>query len=273
MDRWAANTLRTVGIILTSGLTLIIGLVFVLFSICAAQGGFSGYKHSNEAVAYGVGAFAVLIGGIAMIAWLARGIYRSPAEEHAYPAAGAALTAAEVGASGLLHLSPVGRKATERLVLALGAQIVVSGLGWVVNQLAFWTRPQQFAAHNWTLLLLAPFVLYHIPYAILIYALVKRPDRRAFTYSIAVPSVMILQALFSLTVVSYYYVHRPMGFVLLFVPWAIHIVILVLAYQAIQQVGLHPQPTSLILAAVVTYLFLSFIHAATPFLYRFSLYH
>jgi hypothetical protein len=58
--------------------------------------------------------------------------------------------------------------------------------------------------------------------------------------------------------------------IVLFVPWAIHIVILVLAYQAIQQVGLHPEPVSLIVAAVVTFIFFSLIHAITPLLYRFT---
>ena len=58
--------------------------------------------------------------------------------------------------------------------------------------------------------------------------------------------------------------------IVLFVPWAIHIVILVLAYQTIQQVGLHPEPSSMIVAAVVMFVFFSLIHVLTPFLYRFT---
>jgi hypothetical protein len=69
-------------------------------------------------------------------------------------------------------------------------------------------------------------------------------------------------------VVSYYYVHQPMGFLLPVVPWLLHILILVLAYQAIQQIGLHPAPSSLIVAAVITFIFYSMINGITPLLYR-----
>jgi hypothetical protein len=64
------------------------------------------------------------------------------------------------------------------------------------------------------------------------------------------------------------YVHKPLGFVFLFLPWILHIVILVLAYQAIQQVGVHPEPASLVVAAVVTFIYLVCIQAANPMLYR-----
>ncbi len=271
MERWAANTLRTLGIILTSGFVLILSLLLVLLSICASQGGLSGTRHTEQVVPYLAGAAGVVILGVWLIVWLARGIARSSALEtasipatadaHAIPQSGSTLNLP-------LHLSPLGRKAIDRLVLALGAQILISAIAWIVNQLTFWTHPNRFAPHNWTLILLAPFIVYHIPYAVLIYALTKHPDRRAFAYSIAVPAVTILQAVFSLAVLSYYYVHNPMGLLLLVVPWCIHIVILVLAYKAIQQVGIHPQPASLIVAALVTFLFFSTLHVLTPMLYR-----
>ncbi|MGA2103569.1 MAG: hypothetical protein ABSG34_20820 [Candidatus Sulfotelmatobacter sp.] len=274
MERWAANTLRTLGIILTAGFVLVVGLFLALLSLCAAQGGFAGGRHPDQAAGYAVGAVLVLIVGIAVISTLARGIFRSA--ETAAPASSTVSIpslSAETGPqrSFPLHLSPLSRKAIDRLVFALGAQILVSAACWIYGQLHFWTAPRTFQPHNWTLTLLAPFILYHIPYALLIYALLKRPGRIAFSYSIAVPAVLVLQSLFSLTVVSYYYVHHPAGFALFVIPWALHIVILVLAYQAIQQVGLHPEPSSLIIAAVVAFFFFSVIHIATPFLYRLTL--
>jgi hypothetical protein len=272
MERWAANTLRTLGIILTAGFVIITSLLLALLSLCAAQGGIGGTKHPEQVVPYAVGAVLVLIGGIVLIIKLARGI--SLSHDMPLPAAPTALpTVVDADQPSVplhLHLSPRGRTAIDRLVLALAAQIVISAIGWIVGQLNFWTAPTGFARHNWTLMLLAPFVLYHIPYALLIYGLLKRPDRLAFTYSIAVPAVLILQSVFSLAVVGYYYVHHPAGFALFVIPWAIHIVVLVLAYQAIQQVGLHPAPSSLIVAAVVTFLFFTVIHGLTPFIYRFT---
>lgn len=268
MERWAANTIRTLGIVLIAGFVGITSLFLALCSFCAAQGGFGGNKHPEQVVPYAAGAVGVLVVGIFAIGRLARDISRSFAL--AVADSGGAIPAETIAESFIsvpVHLSPLGRKAINRLAMAMAAQIAVSPVFWIVNQLIFWTRPRGLAPHNWTALLLAPFILYHIPYAILIYLLLKRPDRRAFTYSIAVPSVQILQSLFGLSVVVFYYVHQPTGFLLLFLPWAIHIVILVFAYKAIQQVGIHPPPSSIFAAAILTFLYFSFIHVATPFLY------
>jgi hypothetical protein len=267
MERWAANTLRTLGIILTAGFVLVTSLLLLLLSMCAAQGGAGVTNQSGQVVPFLLGAVAVLVLGIWFIVWLARGIFRSGLV--AEPVAARVLPPSEPASSVPLHLSPLGRKAIDRLVFALGAQIVLSALAWIFNQLHFWTARLPYARQNWTLALLAPYILYHLPYAILIYVLLKKPDRRTFAYSLAVPAVMILQAVFSLGVIGYYFVHQPQGFLLLVLPWLIHIVILVLAYQAIQQVGLHPEPSSILIAAVATFAFFSLIHVITPFLYRF----
>ena len=268
MERWAANTLRTLGIILTAGFVMITSLLLALFSLCAAQGGIGDTKHPEQVVPFAVGAVLVLILGIFVIVKLSRGISHSPNVPQGAETTLPSIVSPQQSTLPL-HLSPVGRTAIDRLVLALAAQIVLSAIAWIVGQLRFWSAPTTLAPHNWTLMLLAPFVLYHIPYALLIFGLLKRPDRLAFTYSIAVPAVLLLQSLFSLTIVSYYYVHHPAGFALFVIPWAIHIVILVFAYQAIQKVGLHPAPSSLIVAAVLTFLFFTVIHGLTPFLYRF----
>ena len=274
MERWAANTLRTLGIILTAGFVLVTSLILLLFSMCAAQGDFGGSKHPDQVVPYVIAAGLMVILGVLVIVRLARGIYRSPAIAGPTPAsipAGALPPSAPAPTRSdiPLHLSPLSRQPVTQLVLALAAQIVVSSAAWFFGQLHFWSRPRAFAPHNWTLVLLAPFVLFHIPYAILIYVLLKRPDRRAFTYAIAVPAVLILESLFSVSLIGRYYVHQPMGFVLLLVPWLIHIVNIVLAYKAIQQTGLHPEPASLLVAALVAFAFFSLIHVVTPFLYRF----
>src|SRR5258708_4367580 len=79
MERWAANTLRTLGIILTANVVLVGSLFLVLLSMCAAGGGFGGAKHSEQVVPYLVGAGLVLVLGIFVIVRLARGIFRSMA--------------------------------------------------------------------------------------------------------------------------------------------------------------------------------------------------
>ena len=273
MERWAANTLRTLGIILMAGFVLITSLILLLLSMCAAQGDFGGNKHPDQVVPYLVAAGLVLVLGLLVIVRLARGILRSmPTSTISEPAAAGVpagvLPPPEPASSVPLHLSPLGRKAIERLAFALGAQIVLSAASLSFSQLQFWSgrRP---APHGWTLVLIASFLLSHAPYAILIYVLHNRPDRRAFAYALAVPAVLILQSLF-FGMGGFYYLHDPRGFILFLLPWLIHIVILALAYQAIQKIGLHPDPASLIVAAVVAFFFFSIIHVITPVLYRLA---
>jgi hypothetical protein len=269
MERWAANTLRTLGIILTAGFVLLTSLFLLLLAMCASQGGIGGTKHPEQVVPYVTAAVVVLLLGIWLIAWLARGILRSKLVAEPLPAGVAPAAESVEGHSAVpLHLSPASLRAINLLVLAMAAQIAVSAVVWIINQSAFWRAPHDIALHNWFVATLVPYILYHVPYAILIYILLKRPDRRAFAYCIAVPAVLVLQSLFSLGLYTHYLAHYQVAFLLLVVPWATHIVILVLAYQAIQQVGIHPQPSSLIVAAIVMFIFFSVIQGATPFLYR-----
>ncbi len=288
MERWAANTLRTLGIILTAGFVLVTSAYLALMSSCAANGGYGGIKRPDEAFNYAVGAVLVAAAGVAVIAWLARGIYRSrhpsapPASDGYWPADPSATASAphpstESGSASPpvpLHLSPLGRKSIDRLVLAIGAQIALSAFVLIFNQIRFWSGPHIFApfpAHSWFLVVVIPFVLYHIPYGLLIYFLLLRPDRRAFTYALAVPAVLIMQALLSLGYFGLFSTQHSLAMILLIVPWAVHILILVLAYQSIQQVGLHPEPASLIVAALASFLFFGCLHVITGFFVRYSL--
>ena len=278
MERWAANTLRTLGIILTAGFVLISCLFFFLLTVCAA-GPSMGGSPGNPTTAAGFAAVGILIAvaGGCFIAWLARGIFRSqpvPADILATPAGSPSVEGTsppEFKPSIPLHLSPLGQKAVYRLVLVLAAQIAVSVVTWLLSQFRFWTAPRAFTSHNWILTLIAPYILHQLPYAALIYFLLKRPTRLAFTCAIAIPSVLLLQSFFGLAVITTYYIQHPVGFLLLIIPWSLHIVIIVMAYKAIQQVGLHPEPSSIIVAAIAAWFYFSLIQTITAFLYRFIL--
>jgi hypothetical protein len=272
MESWVANTLRTLGIILTAGFMLVGSLFLLLLAMCASQGDFGGNKHPEQVVPYIFAAVALLISGIWFIAWLGRGIYRSsnvPQPLVADGPIGPTYAASRPASLAVpFHLSPLGLRSVYRLVAAIAAQILISAAAWAFNEVRFWASIKSLPPTPPTLILLVPYVLYHVPYALLIYFLLKRPDRRTFTYSVAVPAVVILQSLFSRAVLSYLYIHEPLGFFFMFLPWALHIVILVLAYKAIRQVGVEPQPASLVVAALVTFLYFVVINAVNPFLYR-----
>lgn len=282
MERWAANTLRTLGIILMSGFVLIGSMLLLLLSMCASAGG-----HSDQGAPFALGAVVTMIVGIALVSWFARAIFRSstipdpPAVEslfaRPYAESREPVPAPEPEPvprpelSVPLHLSPLGRQSIHHLVLALAAQIGVSAVAWFFNQLRFWTAPRAFAPHNWTLTLIAPYILHQLPYAILIYYLLKRPNRAVFTFAIAVPAVLVLQSLFGLSLIGMYYIHHPLGFLLLAVPWSLHIVILVMAYKTIQQVGLHPYPSSIMAAAAASFFYFLMIQSTTAVLYHYRL--
>src|SRR5216684_1773555 len=177
MERWAANTLRSLANILLAGLVLISSLFLLLLSLCSWQGGFSGDKHPDQALIYLIAAVSVMVVGSLLSGWLARSIIRSSAADFAPPAATFPPGVSAPSPSAVTrpaarsiprHFSPLGRKTINRLVFALIAQIVLSAVTWFYNQLHLWTAPRAFAPHNWTLILLAPFILYHLPYAILI---------------------------------------------------------------------------------------------------------
>lgn len=271
MADWLDNTIRTIVIIVLSGFVLIVSAFFFLLSLCARGMNFGGSNSSGEGGVLLLIALAVLIGGIFGVSQLARALFRSsPETVSAVDYSILSPAPAQTEASKLyvpLHLSPLGQRAVNHLALAMAVQIVLSPIGWILSQLHFWT-PLRPYSHAPFLILAVAFILHHLPYAILIYLLLKQPTRFAFTYSVAVPAVLLLQSLFSISIVGVYLTHNPIGLVLLLIPWSIHIVVLVLSYKAIQQVGLHPQPASLLLAAIAIFFYFSIIQSVTALLYR-----
>src|SRR5215831_12225890 len=188
MEQWASNTLRIIGIVLTAGFALVASLFLFLMSMCAYGGDLNGRKHPDQVIPYLVAGIAVMGTGVAISAFLARGIRHSPGSPvTAAPAGFSALQSPALESSAPIELSPSNQKAIAPVVFAMAAQIGLSALVWFWAQRRFWTPPHQVPNHNWALLLLAPFVLYHIPYGVLMYQLLKKTDRRAFTYSVAVP--------------------------------------------------------------------------------------
>jgi len=281
VERWATNTLRTLGVVVTT--ILVIGGCYFLLLIAwfvVIRGGLTQnarilHPQAGDAFFGAILAtIALVTAGIVMIAKLAKGIVRPSARSNIVPtAAGSATIPAAAApprlpspASRSLHLPlwPVGHKTIDCLVLALVAQIAISAI--TLFQLA--TRA--FVPHNWTLMLLPPFILSEVPYAILIYVLLKRPGRRAFTFLIAMLVIPILETLFNPVFLNSYsqiYRNHARGLVWLVLSGLIYVVTLVLAYVAIQQTRLWPKFSSVIAATTVMFFYFFCIKAITPYLY------
>jgi hypothetical protein len=291
MDRRTHNSLRILGIIVTSILVVAacLFLGYIAFFIILI-GGLSSSprilhpRTANSFFAIILAVIALVTGGVVIIGRLYIGIVGDPRSMRPQPPeptlseAEGAVQRSEARqptvepvrvpatAAPLRNASPA-RNVIDRLVLAVIAQIAVRGI--TLLQVA--TRP--FVPRNWTLMLLGPFILLQLPDVLLIYLLLKRPDRRAFTFLIAILAIPILNALFNpLILVSYrqIYLNGSTGLLWLALSGLIYAALLILSYLAIRRTGLRPKLSSVILTTVAAFLYFFFflIREITPYLYR-----
>ncbi|HKN17976.1 MAG TPA: hypothetical protein VJX47_13585 [Candidatus Sulfotelmatobacter sp.] len=150
------------------------------------------------------------------------------------------------------HLSPASRRAIQRLVLVIAVQVttqvlpVVLGWRWALRS----TLPAYRQALFTTFLMA---LATNLPYLVLIVSLLRRPGSRAFGYSLAIPSLLLLSGIFGSSVTIFYVLrmtHSLASFLML-VPWLLHALILYLAWKAIRLTGIFPDPARILVAAVV----------------------
>jgi hypothetical protein len=309
MDRFTANTFRTLGIILISIFVLVCSIVLLLLALCAgmqgAVGGTGYHDPQTVNLFYGsiVGAVVVVAFGVLVIAKLAKGIVREPAglspsalpvwgqqpspvqqSEAAQPpplSTDPTLAQSDVPQATLAppstaeprptpdvvtHLSPASRAAIQRLVAAIAAQVVLGTLGW--------QRALHYTATPFHLNRVVPYVsgfATNLPYLVLLLSLFLRPGRRAFAYALTIPSILLLSGLFGSSAIIFYLLRTantssPLLSFLLLVPWALHILIVYLAWKAIRLTGILPNPARLIAAAAVTIAYYTLLPAPLAYL-------
>lgn len=317
MDRFAANTLRTLGIILTSIFVILGCLVLLAIALCfgaiASQSHNPNDQTSGSAVALGaIIAGVVLVSvGVFVISTLAKGMVTAstlppqpytlvpppvtkPAEpakprsdetkldqalasmesmakrtaqppaaeqpkfsEQAKPVATPARIPSPPSERHVdpAHLSPASRSAIRSLAYAIvakiAAEVALGIVGWngalTVPRFARVPFPiYRFGFLAWGLAAIAP-------HLVLLYALARRPGPRAFAYALVIPSLHLLFGIFGQS--AYFaFVLRTGQFaapLLSTAAWLIDILILYLAWKAIRQTGIEPNPMRLIVASVV----------------------
>jgi hypothetical protein len=268
MERRAANTLRILAIVATALIVIVVcGVLLYLALFLVMMGALTEHTmilHPQGAnFVYGaiLATFALVAVGVIVIGRLATGIIRGRNASQVP----ARLIPSPSSRYVQLHLSSAAGKTIDRLVLALGAQILVTTIT------VFQRASGPLVPHGWALMLVIPFVLVEIPDAILIYVLLKRPGRAAFTFLIAMLIFPVLQALFNpLVFIPYRQIFRnpSMGAIWLVLSELIYLVTVVLAYLAIRQTGLRPRPAPAILATVATSFYFLLVTGITPYLYR-----
>lgn len=333
MDRFANNTLRTLGIILTSIFVILGCLVLLLLALCfglIANIGGSGHV-DEKTMTLAIGAFAaavvLVVGGVAVVSKLSKGIVREgalqtstpyslipppqPASKPSLPAPLSdeakldhALASLEAKVRSpepppkiaptekveppkqpqplpdvmlvhstrdvppprpvdIDHLSPASRTAIRQLAYAIvakvAAEVALGLVGWfgALGVPRFVRVPfpvYRFGFVAWGLAAIAPLL-------VLLYALSRRPGPRAFAYALVIPSLHLVFGIFGHSALLAFILRAgQMGTPLLsLAELLLDILILYLAWKAIRQTGIEPNPARLIVASVVIFLYTSFL--------------
>lgn len=320
MDRFAANTLRTLGIIAVAIFVIVGSLVLVLLALCfGALANINGSGHPDQQTV-GLAAGAVLAaalliaGGVFIIARLSKGMVRDEPEfsgsvvphyplvpETTQPEIPEPPSAPDIvpptppppiastppplsprsvqfpapapppvpvptpasAARVVTHFSPASRTAIRRLVLAITVKLAAEAAfvfaGWYLPLRS--SAPIPFSHFNilaWGIASIAPLM-------VLIYALLRHPGPRAFAYSLVIPALQIFLGFFGHSATLFLIFRgaapglHPALSLFSLVPWFFDILILYLAWQAINLTGIHPSPKRLIIASVVIFLYTSLL--------------
>jgi hypothetical protein len=301
MDRFVTNTLRTLGLIVMAIVVIAISLGLALLGLCFAilssadhHGGAS--PQSNNALYLGIAAaIIVLVGGIFVIASMARVIFRksktqdrnqglpplppyslippvprpnavepsatSPQPNVILPAAAPLATLpADAPRRPVLdaatHLSPASRVAIDRLILAIAAQVSAQ----VIVGVAEWLWAAQITMPRFRLhgvLLLAWSLAAIAPYILLVIALRRRPGTTAFSFCLVIPGFRSFFGLFGQTasVIVFLRTFHSGMPMLSAIPWTLDVLIFYLAWKAIRLTGIEPSPGRLILSFIDIFLY------------------
>ena len=268
MDQQSAIALRSLGIALTSVLLIGASAVLLLASLCFGLIA-SGTKEpqlwyvSMGALGAGV---ALIIGGLAIISKLSRGIVQLSAAgvvpnaviagTQAAPGTAAATRATSFVIDSA-HFSLASKNAVRNLLLAIGTLIafdVASGFIPAVYPHAF--RLQGLAM---SYSILAYRLLAIAPYVVLLFAIRRSPSPRSFAYALAVPAIPTAWGVLSMPLAVRAFPRFPADCtlkVLAFIaPFALDIAILYFAWIAIKRTGIYPPPRRLIIACCVIFVY------------------
>jgi hypothetical protein len=95
------------------------------------------------------------------------------------------------------------------------------------------------------------------PHLILLIYLFRKPGRTTFAYALIIPSLHLLLGLIGHSAFLAF-ILRPGQIaapLLSIIPWMLDLLILYLAWKAIRQTGIHPDPPRLLIAAAVIVLY------------------
>jgi hypothetical protein len=273
LERWAANTLRIIGMVLISLILSGASLLLLLLSICSWTGGLENKADRGLAFSYVLGLVCVLAVGIFLISYLSKGVVRSTSLQPGAPPFAVRSPRSDVP----VHLSPASIEAIRNLSYGIGAAIALGVVLWgttIYHLLAIRAPASSLErVHQpWLIVALIGAAIHYLPYVLLLFRLQRKPDRLALAFAMGIPAASLLQTLTSLQpllrLVSYPQTWSR-GLLPTLVAIAAQIAILYLAWRANQHLGYRQEPASLLVAAVAAYTYFLIFGSSNTWMYRF----
>jgi hypothetical protein len=268
MERWVENTFRTIGILLLSAAVRIVSGVLLLLSMCAYSGASGGGTHTGAAMQFFLPAVAVFVVGIFFIVKLARGLFRSINQAIPAPQYGQlpVVPQSTTHPSAELTATPDVQKTIQQIVIVMIVQVVVGYLGWLVLMQLSSMSGGAYAPK--LTFVLVPFILSHLPYAILGVLLLTRPSVTALTFTLVVTTISLLRRAPVLFFLITNLLRTPGPFALSILGCIFEGLIIAQCFKALQKSNARPQPATVAIAVVVSIVYFVVLSAATPALYR-----
>ena len=265
MDRVAAQTLRVLGIVAISIVIIVAGLIFAIASACGVWSSSSTADQELKLV-LGIGCPVILIGGIFLIAKLAKGIGRARRESSAVAAAN--LSASSQAAQPrdfaaeeepLLHLR-----------IAVGARILLSAAMLTYQRLQTTSSPYNTPSYSRQLLIAGVLgaMIYEGPNAFILWRIRERLERFAVLLAVSYAGMGMLWTMWSFAL-YFRYMHTSHTLVNWLLPIAAEIGIIVTGWRARRMLPRQSDDDSTFAAAgAVAFVYTFLAYGITNMFYR-----
>ncbi|SRR6266404_869198 len=259
MDRVAAQTFRVLGIVAISIVIVVDALIFLLATVCGVWSSTSSADQGLK-LGLGIGCPAILMGGIFLIAKLAKGIARSRREAQAAFVGGvAAVDSApaerDFGAEAepLLHLR-----------IAVAARVLLSAAMITFRQV----QPEVSGMRQLLIPAVLGFVIYEAPNGFILWRIREKLDRFAVLLAIAYAGISLLWTIWNFTM-YFRFMHGPQMLPTWLLPVAAEIAVVITGWRARMVMPRRADDDSTLAAAggiAVVYTFLAY--GLTTIFYR-----
>ena len=259
MDRVAAQTLRVLGMVAISIVIIVAALIFAIASMCGLWSSTSSGDQSAKLM-IGLGCPVILVGGIFLIAKLAKGIARTRREGRAVLADDVPIAEASAGvrdaaseAEPLLHLR-----------VALVARILLSAAMLTYRQV----QPGSYGVRQYLVPAMLGFLIYEAPNGFVLWRIREKLDQFAVLLAVAYAAAGVLWTMWNFTMYSRY-MHGLQMLPMWLLPAAAEMAVVITGWRAKMAMPQQADDDSTLAAAGgIALLYMFIAHGLTAVFYR-----